>query len=68
MGVQWLRLHTSTAGLIPGGGTNLLYATWCNQKWGSGQGEKMSQEAIHRIVVVADAKHEGYFMYMEMIR
>ena len=65
MGVQWLRLHTSTAGLIPGGGTNPLYATWYNQV---GRVEKMSQEAIHGIVVVTDAKHEGCFMQVEMIQ
>lgn len=30
--------------------------------------EKMSQEAIHGIVVVADAKHERCFMQVEMIQ
>ena len=33
--VQWLRLHTSTAGgtgSIPGWGTKILYATWRSQK------------------------------------
>ena len=33
--VQWLRLHTSTAGdrgLIPGQGTKILHAAWCRPR------------------------------------
>ena len=54
--VQWLRLHTYTAGdmgSIPGGGTKILHATWYGQKKGkrsrSGDTVKKSTKGVTRV-------------------
>ena len=49
--VQWLRLHTYTAGdmgSIPGGGTEILHATWSGQKKRGKDTVKTSTECVTR--------------------